>query len=593
MKSYILRTLRTMLVPATSPNGQFALAPAASRRAGNPRKLSLVERVCIFWLFCGTAIFSPAQTFTSLLSFNGTNGANPHWVYLVQGVDGELYGTTFAGSGNSGTVFKMTTGGALTTVYDFCRQGEPCTDGAQPNAGLVLGTNGNFYGTTMNGGSHQSSCSGGCGTVYQITSGGKLTTLHSFDSTDGAAPEVGLIQAANGFLYGTTSNGGTNNVGTIFDIATGGLFESLLSFDGVNGDYPNARLVQDQLGVLYGTTQEISSGAGSVFETNYFGQLDTMHTFHGTDGGGPTGALIQATDGNFYGTTQAGGPESGGTVFKITPAGVLTTLYNFCALSGCRDGSTPTGGLIQATDGNLYGTTFAGGANETSCNGGCGTIFKITTAGKLTTLHSFCAQTGCTDGSQPQEGLVQHTNGALYGVTYYGGTEGIGTIFSLSVGLGPLVRTLPNAANVGAKVTILGTNLTGATKISFDGIAAAFTVVSSTEVTNTVPTGATSGSVTVVTPKGTLTSNVPFRVTPQIKSFSPASGPVGTSVTITGVSLKQTTAVAFAGVAATEFSVKSDTEVTATVPRDAVKGTIKITTPEGTATSTTSFTVTE
>jgi uncharacterized repeat protein (TIGR03803 family) len=189
--------------------------------------------------------------------------------------------------------------------------------------------------------------------------------------------------------------------------------------------------------------------------------------------------------------------------------------------------------------------------------------------------------------------LVQHTNGALYGVTYYGGTEGIGTIFSLSVGLGPLVRTLPNAANVGAKVTILGTNLTGATKVSFDGIAAAFTVVSSTEVTTTVPTGATSGSVTVVTPKGTLTSNVPFRVTPQIKSFSPASGPVGTSVTITGVSLKQTTAVAFAGVAATEFSVKSDTEVTATVPRDAVKGTIKITTPEGTATSTTSFTVTE
>lgn len=342
MKSYILRTLRTMLVAATSP------------------KLNLLKMVCMLGLFCGTAILSPAQTFTSLLSFNGTNGANPHWVYLVQGVDGELYGTTFSGSGNGGTVFKITTGGSLTTLYKFCTEGEPCKNGAQPNAGLVLATNGNFYGTTMNGGANQSSCSGGCGTVYQITPGGSLTTLHSFDSTDGAAPAVGLIQAANGFLYGTTSNGGTNNVGTIFDIATGGLFTSLLSFDGVNGDYPNARLVEDKLGVLYGTTQEISSGAGSVFETNYFGQLDTLHKFHGTDGGGPTGALIQATDGNFYGTTQAGGPDSGGTVFKITPSGVLTTLYNFCSLPGCHDGSTPTGGLIQATDGNLYGTTFGG-----------------------------------------------------------------------------------------------------------------------------------------------------------------------------------------------------------------------------------------
>lgn len=592
MKSSILSTLRTMLVPTTSPNGLLAFATARSRRAGNPKNLSLLKMVCLVALLCATAISSPAQTFTSLLSFNGTNGANPHWVYLVQGIDGELYGTTFSGSGNGGTVFKITTGGALTTLYKFCSQGEPCTDGAQPNSGLVLATNGNFYGTTMNGGANQSSCSDGCGTVYQITSGGKLTTLHSFDSADGAEPAVGLIQASNGVLYGTTSIGGTSNLGTIFDVEIGGSFTSLLSFDGVNGDYPNARLVQSN-GDLYGTAQEISSGAGSVFETNYFGQIDTLHTFHGTDGGGPTGALIQATDGNFYGTTQAGGPDSGGTVFKITPAGVLTTLYNFCAQSGCLDGSTPTGGLIQATDGNLYGTTFAGGANQTSCNGGCGTIFKITTAGKLATLHSFCAQSQCTDGSQPQEGLVQHTNGSLYGVTYYGGADGIGTVFSLSVGLAPFVQTLPTAANVGAKVTILGTNLTGATKVSFGSLAATFTVVSSTEITTTVPTGASTGNLTVVTPKGTLTSNVPFRVTPQITSFTPASGPVGTSVTITGVSLNQTTAVTFGGVAATEFSVKSNTEVTATVPTGAKSGTINITTPAGTAASTTNFTVSE
>jgi uncharacterized repeat protein (TIGR03803 family) len=595
MKSSTLRTLRTMLAPTTSPNGVLAFATAGSRRAGNQKKLGLLKMVCLVAFLCGTAISSPAQTFTSLLGFDGTNGANPHWVYLVQGTDGELYGTTAAGPpGDGGTVFKITTGGALTTLYKFCAQGgSPCPDGAQPNSGLVLATNGNFYGTTMNGGANESSCGNGCGTVYQITSGGKLTTLHSFEFSDGAAPEVGLIQAANGLLYGTTSSGGSGDVGTIFEIETGGSFTSLLSFDGVNGDYPNARLVQDSLGVLYGTAQERSSGAGSVFETNYFGQLNTLYTFHGPDGGGPTGALIQATDGNFYGTTQAGGPDSGGTVFKITPAGELTTLYNFCAQSECRDGSTPIGGLIQATDGNLYGTTYAGGANETSCNGGCGTIFKITTAGKLTTLYSFCAQAQCADGSAPPEGLVQHTNGSLYGVTYYGGPDGLGTIFSLSVGLAPSVKTVPTSANVGAKVTILGTLLNGATKVLFDGLAATFTVVSSTEITAIVPTGASTGNLTVVTPKGTLTSNVPFRVTPQITSFTPASGPVGTSVTITGVSLNQATAVTFGGVAATEFSVKSNTEVTATVPTGAVKGTITITTPEGTTASTTSFTVSE
>jgi hypothetical protein len=146
---------------------------------------------------------------------------------------------------------------------------------------------------------------------------------------------------------------------------------------------------------------------------------------------------------------------------------------------------------------------------------------------------------------------------------------------------------------VGAKVTILGTNLTGATKVSFGSLAATFTVVSSTEITTTVPSGASTGNLTVVTPKGTLTSNVPFRVTPQITSFTPASGPVGTSVTITGVSLNQATAVTFGGVAATEFSVKSNTEVIASVPTGARTGTIDITTAAGTAASSNSFTVSE
>jgi len=454
-----------------------------------------------------TTLTSAQIKFTTLLSFDGTNGANPHYVYLVQGTDGDLYGTTYVSTGSGGTVFKITTKGVLTMLYTFCPDGEPCLEGAQPEAGLVLATNGNFYGTAANGGAN------GFGTVFQVTSAGKVTALHSFDSTDGASPEVGLIQASNGDLFGTTSIGGSSDVGTIFDISTADKFTSLLNFTGTNGDYPDGRLVQGSDGNFYGTTEEVSSGSGTVFRMTLAGKLTTLHKFTGTDGAGPTCALIQASNGNFYGTTQAGGANSGGTVFQITPAGKLTTLYSFCSKAGCADGANPSAGLIQATDGNLYGTTFSGGSNETSCNGGCGTIFRITTAGMLTTLYNFCSKSGCVDGSQPMEGLVQDTNGTLYGLTYYGGTDGLGTVYSLSEGLGAFVETLPTSGKVGAKVAILGTSLTGATSVTFDGTEATFKVISSSEVTTTVPAGAKTGIVQVTTSAGTLSSNVAFVVT--------------------------------------------------------------------------------
>jgi uncharacterized repeat protein (TIGR03803 family) len=452
------------------------------------------------------ATAATAQTkFTTLLSFEGTNGANPHYVYLVQGTDGKLYGTTYVSTGSGGTVFKITTGGALTTIYTFCPSGEPCTHGAQPDAGLVLATNGNFYGTTMNAGANSNSV----GTVFQITPAGKLTTLHNFDSTDGDEPEVGLIQASSGKLFGTTTIGGSSNVGTIFDITTAGSFTSLHSFVGTDGDYPDGKLVQATDGNFYGTTKEVSSGDGTVFKITPAGKLTTLHKFDETDGGGPTSGLVQATNGNFYGTTSGGGAHTSGTVFQITPAGKLTTLYSFCAKTDCADGANPSAGLIQANDGNLYGTTFSGGAN---CNGGCGTLFKITTSGAFTKLYDFCSKSACADGSQPQGGLVQHTNGTLYGTTYYGGTDGLGTVFSLSVGLAPFVETLPTSGAVGSKVIILGTALTGATGVSFDGTAATFKVVSGSEITTTVPAGATTGTVKVTTPSGTLSSNVAFVV---------------------------------------------------------------------------------
>jgi uncharacterized repeat protein (TIGR03803 family) len=457
---------------------------------------------CIVSMFCAaTAILSPAQTkFTSLLSFDGPNGADPHYVYLVQGIDGNLYGTTYSGTGDGGTVFKITTGGTLTTIYTFCPNGDSCSDGAEPTAGLTLATNGNFYGTTMNGGANSD------GVVFEITPAGALTNLHSFDLTDGAYPEFGVIQGTNGDFYGSTTEGGTDSAGTIFQITSGGKFTSLFSFDITDGIYPDTRLVQGTNGDFYGTTTEAGDGvSGTIFDITAAGKLTTLHPFTSMEADGKWGALIQATNGNFYGTTFGGG-NGNGTVYEVTPAGKLTTIYTFCTKSGCPDGSAPYAGVIQGTDGNLYGTTFGGGIN----NGG--TIFKLTTAGTLTTLYSFCSKSDCTDGNSPQGGLVQDTNGTFYGTTYYGGTDGIGTVFSVSVGLGPFVKTLPTSGKVGAAIKILGTSLTGATSVTFNGTAATFKVASSTEITTTVPTGATTGTVKVVTPSGTLSSNVAFRV---------------------------------------------------------------------------------
>jgi uncharacterized repeat protein (TIGR03803 family) len=325
---------------------------------------------------------------------------------------------------------------------------------------LVQATNGGLYGTTLGGGTNSA------GTIFKITPGGTLTTLYSFcpqtNCTDGAGPQAGLVQAANGDLYGTTIGGGANDDGTIFKITPGGTLTTLYSF---------------------------------CSQTNC------------TDGFYPLGGLVQAANGDFYGTTYGGGANGGGTAFKITPGGTLTTLYSFCSQTNCTDGGGLEAGLVQAADGDLYGTTYGYGAY------GGGTVFKITPGGTLTTLYSFCSH-GCTDGRHPYAGLVQDTNGDFYGTTHEGASNNGGTVFRLSVGLGPFVKPRPPFGKVGAAVKILGTNLTGATSVSFNGTVAVFEVVSSSEITTTVPAGASSGEVQVVTPSGTLSSNASFSVVP-------------------------------------------------------------------------------
>ncbi|HEV2378250.1 MAG TPA: choice-of-anchor tandem repeat GloVer-containing protein [Terriglobia bacterium] len=452
-------------------------------------------------MLLATAISSPAQTFTTLYSFDTTDGSNPY-AGLVQATNGYLYGTTSSGGSKGvGTIFAISLSGTLTKLYTFCSQGG-CTDGEYPEAGLVQATNGDLYGTTYGGGAKGGAK--GVGTIFEITPSGRLTTLYSFCSqshcTDGSEPVAALIQATDGNFYGTTTHGGGGNRGTIFNITSTGLLTTLHSLDGREGYYPASALVQATDGAFYGTTPYGGdSGAGTFFTITPSGTVTLLHSFDGTDGSQPNG-LVQATDGNLYGTTYGGGADGYGTIFKISPSGTLTTLYSF----DITDGQYPVAALIQATDGNLYGTTYAGGAN------GYGTIFTITPTGTLTTLHSFDG----TDGDDLVAGLVQDTNGILYGTTERGGATGEGTVFSLSVGLGPFVKTLPTSGKVGASVKILGTDLTGATSVTFNGTPATFVIGSANGIATTVPAGATTGTVQVVTPSGTFSSNVVFRVTP-------------------------------------------------------------------------------
>jgi uncharacterized repeat protein (TIGR03803 family) len=478
--------------------------------------------------YVAMVIAANAQTFTTLASFDGTNGEEPIGS-LVQGLNGNFYGTTYVGGANCtsdggcGTVFEITAGGKLTTLYSFCSQPN-CTDGEIPAGGLVLATNGNFYGTTGSGGTT------GAGTFFRITSAGKLTTLYSFCSqpncTDGKGPGALVQSPANGNFYGTTFSSGANNEGTIFEITPAGKLTTLYSFcsqpNCTDGKSSYGALVQATNGSFYGTTfSGGANGDGTVFKITPAGQLTTLYSFCSQasciDGLYPDWSLVQAINGNFYGTTYSGGAYNAGTVFEITPAGHLTTISSF---ECCTEGILPFAGVVQATDGNFYGTANDDGVNCAAC----GTIFELTPAGQLTTLYNFCSQGSypdCTDGFQPRlAGLLQATNGKFYGTTPLGGDAacnngfGCGTAFSLSAGLGPFVETLPGAGKVGAQVGILGNNLKSASSVTFNGKLAIFTVKSATLITAEVPSGGTSGYVTVTTSSGPLTSNVPFHVLP-------------------------------------------------------------------------------
>jgi uncharacterized repeat protein (TIGR03803 family) len=467
-------------------------------------------------LACASLIFSlavcvRAQTFTRIAAFpaNGLEGNGPY-AGVVQGTDGSFYGTTCCGgphnSYGDGVFFRATPSGTLTDLYNFCSLRQ-CADGDNPISAPVLGSDGNLYGVAGGGGTRRNP-----GTFYRVTPDGVLTTLYTFcpkiPCTDGEGPN-GLFLGTDGNFYRSTGGGGNgNNAGTIFSITPAGQITTLYTFCSQNNCADGAGAyfapIQGNDGNLYGVTYGGGNqGGGVLYELTASGTYKVLYSFCGATGTctstGPY-MIVRDYSGNIYGVAAHGSTNQYyGTLFEFTAAGQYVTLHNF------HDSGPiwPEVGLSIANDGNLYGVT--GGGINTG-----GSVFEITPAGKYTTLYSFLR---ASDGSEPIGPLFQGTDGGLYGTTTYGPAGNDGSVFRVSNGLSPLVGTVPLGGKVGQSVIILGNGLTGSASVTFNGTPAAFTVVSDTEIKATVPTGATTGTVSVVTPSGTLNNYPQFVVT--------------------------------------------------------------------------------
>ncbi|MEO8791915.1 MAG: choice-of-anchor tandem repeat GloVer-containing protein, partial [Chthoniobacteraceae bacterium] len=353
-------------------------------------------------------------------------GQNPR-AQLIVGADGALYGTTQSGgSSNQGTVFKISTAGVMTPLANFYG-----VNGMQPYAGLILASDGNFYGTTSAGGASN------LGTIFKMTPSGVLTTLVNLSSATGTTPKAPLVQASDGNFYGTASAGGSSGSGTIFKVTPSGVLTVLVNFTGTTntayGSSCQAGLIQANDGNLYGVTSTGGSGGGfgTIFKVTTGGTFTSLASFTGTTGSvigaAPLAALVQASDGSLYGNTNSGGSGNAGTVFKVTTGGAFTNLLSFTGFTGSFLGSSPQAALVQWTDGNLYGTTSTGGTFS------YGTIFKVTTAGVLTTLRNLSF---ATDGQNPTGALVLASDGNFYGTATFGGAQVSGMIFSISPSTG-------------------------------------------------------------------------------------------------------------------------------------------------------------
>lgn len=383
---------------------------------------------CLTTLLTVGAPFTQAQTLTTLYTFQGgMDGQGPSG-RLVSDEAGNLYGTTsMGGAYGNGTVFELSSTGSEKVLYSF--QGG--TDGARPNAGLARDSSGNLYGTTINGGIRDR------GTVFKVTPDGVETVLYRFRQPDGVIPYVGLVMDAQGNLYGTTALGGDHGWGTVFKITPTGTLTVLHSFEGEpDGHTPYGGVILDAQSNIYGTTSQgggtqrlCNRGCGTAFKISGGGSESVLYAFlgrkHGnTDGRFPSASLVFDGQGNLYGTTYAGGDDDYGTVFELTSSGTEKVICSFFLAQDYF----PMGPLVLDPQGNLYGVA-SGGAY------GWGTIFKLSPSGTETVLYSFADG---SDGGNPAPGLMMDAHGNLYGTTYAGGPpsntcgyNGCGTVFKL------------------------------------------------------------------------------------------------------------------------------------------------------------------
>jgi uncharacterized repeat protein (TIGR03803 family) len=467
--------------------------------------------IAAFAICIAAAVAAPAQTFNTVTTNVDSFGP------LLQGPDGNLYATDSAGN----SVVKITPEGTVSTVHKF---GD--VEGGNNPTGLAIGLNGLLYGTTSAGGAQGAPCpfpNEGCGTVFEITAAGTLSTLHKFTGPDGMFPAGGLTLGPDGNFYGTTygtnKSGATGAIwGTVFQITPSGTLTILHTFSYTDGGYPTSPLVLGPDGRLYGTSSvggTASGGSGTVFAVTTSGTFTSLYTFD-TAGGpdNPIGALVYGANGNFYGVTVYGGtPDcdntNNGTIYYVSPGGhQFEEIFDF-GKKICGHGSNPRSGLVLASDGNFYGAASGASLSETLNDDAI--LFEITPKLDFTTLYTF-GYTTSFNGSGAN--LMQDTNGTFYGTTapFDSLSTDPPTVFSLSNDLPAFITTVPQMRPIGQKVLIFGQGFTGATSVTFNGISATFTVNSDTEISATVPKGATKGTVTVTTPTGTLSTTVPFYI---------------------------------------------------------------------------------
>ena len=557
------------------------------RQNGVPARIvMLLIMLAAIVLFAAAASPAHAQTPTVLHGFSdvSTDACQPEG-NIVQGRDGNMYGIgLYCGTNNTGAVYKISPSGTESVIYNFSSNYSFCF------SGLTVGSDGNFYGTCFS-----TPAGSGAGAIFKLTPAGVFTDLHDFTNVNGdTEPLYAPIQAADGNYYGVTGYY-PYTCGTVYQLTAAGVYKNLHTFSGSDCG-PASSLIQGSDGNLYGTLYDCALGntLGCVYKISTAGVLKEIYGFTSASGYDPCTGVIQGKDGSLYGATNTGAANNFGSIYKLTTAGVFTDMHDFVQTTdaSCVDNVGRTNvDLTQVTDGSFYGVNGSYGPN------GNGSIYKLTAAKVFT---DFLFPNPAVDGDAPLTTLLQNTNGILYGTTPAGGPTSCascaGVFYSVATGDAAFVNLEPTqkVELVGGHVGMFGQGFSSSSIVKFGGVAStSVTRSGTTYLTAVVPVGAKTGAVTVTTGSTTLTSPQTFRVKPKITTFSPPSGSIGTLVTINGSGLIQATSVKFGTVKATAFTVVSDSEVTADVPSGLSPGTvtISITTPGGTANSSTKFTV--